>query len=69
MIVRALYPEFDEDIWVINGMRSGLSDVIRFVSLQRLCKTQVSLNISLHLRFRIKAQRRKLQSCLLKKAT
>ena len=33
MIIRALHPEREEDIWVIDGMRSGLSEVIGLVCL------------------------------------
>ena len=43
MIVRALHPEREEDIWVIDGMRSGLSEVLRPVSLRRLSKAQSEL--------------------------
>ena len=44
MIVRATTLERDEDIWVIDGMRSGLSEVIGLVSLQRLSKNQSELS-------------------------
>ena len=44
MIARATTLERDEDIWVIDGMRSGLSEVIGLVSLQRLSKNQSELS-------------------------
>ena len=43
MIARALHPEREEDIWVIDGMRSVLSEVIGLISLQRLSKAQSEL--------------------------
>ena len=44
MIIRALHPEREEDIWVIDGMRSGLSEVIGLVSLKVLSKVQSELS-------------------------
>ena len=43
LIARALHPEREEDNWVIDGTRSGLSEVIGLVRLQRLSKAQSEL--------------------------
>ncbi len=50
-IARALPPEQEEDIWVIHGISSGLSEIIVLVSLQRLFKNQSELSYWLALTF------------------
>lgn len=43
IIARALHPEREEDIWIIDGMRSGLSEVLGLVSLHHLSKAESEL--------------------------
>lgn len=43
MIASAFHPERGKDIYVIDGMRSALSEVIELVSLQPLSKAQSEL--------------------------
>ena len=43
MIARALSPEREQDIWAIDGVKSGLSEVLGLLSLDRLSKNQSEL--------------------------
>ena len=55
MIARALSPEREQDIWAIDGVKSGLSEVLGLLSLDRLSKNQSELSYWLRLRFGTKA--------------
>ena len=44
MVARALAKNRDEDIWAIDGTRSGLSEVLGLVSLNRMSKNQSELS-------------------------
>ena len=44
MITRALSPEREQDIWAIDGVKSGLSEVLGLLSLDRLSKNQSELS-------------------------
>jgi RimJ/RimL family protein N-acetyltransferase len=44
MVARALAKDRDEDIWAIDGTRSGLSEVLGLVSLYRMSKNQSELS-------------------------
>ena len=43
MVARALGKDRDEDVWAIDGTRSGLSEVLGLVSLHRMSKNQSEL--------------------------